>query len=560
MVADNEKPLAKISAKSTADPILRNALRYTISAKEYEALHRYVLSRSRIIKRKLPSVTDFEDFVGVREFDESRNGENACDKGTGWLMTRDEYNVATIRESLRVLLATAIGLKLWDIARRILGMGRERLSKNKSKCSHLRQSLSLATILLLHRLLFRFFNRIRAHLLSSAASPFCKRNKITSKALTSYFAAPIGASLSGLALAIYPAESSRVTISIYVLSRALEFAYNLAEENGWIWKNGRPTWWGSWLLCPVSSGQLLLAFVYDRDCFPKAYGEFILKNSPAYIHNRPNDYPPFLPWPSKYEVINNLAAMSKQKYPKFISPILFPESKPNFPSIAPITNAAHPLITQLSCAVLHPLDHSCLRTYLKNWITVFPQLTRFFTFVFSIFALPRILLRLNKPDSILNVPQVVIGRLMDRILRYSVFVSGAIGTSWASVCLFQSIFSRNFLVEKRYFLGGFLGGLWAWIVRRQARSEFMYSMRASILSCWQIGQKRGWWKSFPGGDILVFIVGLATLNVIFECDKGRGVVNSWMVRSVLSGARGYGWNGTAVVKNPEEQQLKYASS
>lgn len=284
-----------------------------------------------------------------------------------------------------------------------------------------------------------------------------------------------------------------------------------------------------------------------------------MRNSPAYIHNRPDDYPSFLPWPSKYEVINSLAAISKQKYPKYISPILFPDSKPNLPLITPITNAAHPLITQLSCAVLHPLDHSCLRTYLKNWITVFPQLTRFFTFIFSIFALPRILLHLNEPDSILTVPQAVIGRLMDRIFRYSVFVSGAIGTSWASVCLFQSIFSRNFLIEKRFFLGGFLGGLWAWIVRRQARSEFMYSMRASILSCWQIGRKRGWWKSLPGGDILVFIVGLATLNVIFECDKGRGVVNSWMVRSVLSGARGYGWNGTVIEKKSEEPPLKSAS-
>ncbi|KAI6250202.1 hypothetical protein HI914_02120 [Erysiphe necator] len=556
MVAGDEKPLAKLSAKSTADPIIRNALRYTISVKEYETLHRYVLSRSRIVKKNVPSVTAFEDFVGVKENDERENIHSNSEKGIDWLITRDEYNVATIRESVRVLLGTTVGLKLWNTIKRILGMRMERNSKNKSKSMHLRQSLSFAMILLLHRLLFRFFNRLRTYLLTSAAFPFCQRNKITSKMLTSCYAPAIGASLSGLGLAIYPAESSRVTISIYALSRALEFTYNLAEVNGWIWKRGRPTWWGSWLICPVASGQLLLAFVYDRDCFPKAYGEFILKNSPAYVQNRPDEYPTFLPWPSKYDVINSLAAMSQQKYPKFISPILFPESKPNFPSIAPITNTAHPLITQLSCAAIHPLDHSCLRTYLKNWITVFPQLTRFFTLIFSVLALPRIILHLNKPDSILNVPQAVIGRLIDRILRYSVFVSGAVGTTWASVCLFQSIFSRSFLTETRFFLGGFLGGLWAWTVRRQARSEFIYSLRASILSCWQLGRKRGWWKSLPGGDVLVFIVCLATLNVVFECDRGRGVVNSWMVRSALSGARGYGWNGIKIEEKPKEQ-LKY---
>ncbi|KHJ35921.1 hypothetical protein EV44_g1030 [Erysiphe necator] len=415
MVAGDEKPLAKLSAKSTADPIIRNALRYTISVKEYETLHRYVLSRSRIVKKNVPSVTAFEDFVGVKENDERENIHSNSEKGIDWLITRDEYNVATIRESVRVLLGTTVGLKLWNTIKRILGMRMER------KC---------------------------------------------------------------------------------------------------------------------------------------AYGEFILKNSPAYVQNRPDEYPTFLPWPSKYDVINSLAAMSQQKYPKFISPILFPESKPNFPSIAPITNTAHPLITQLSCAAIHPLDHSCLRTYLKNWITVFPQLTRFFTLIFSVLALPRIILHLNKPDSILNVPQAVIGRLIDRILRYSVFVSGAVGTTWASVCLFQSIFSRSFLTETRFFLGGFLGGLWAWTVRRQARSEFIYSLRASILSCWQLGRKRGWWKSLPGGDVLVFIVCLATLNVVFECDRGRGVVNSWMVRSALSGARGYGWNGIKIEEKPKEQ-LKY---
>lgn len=74
-------------------------------------------------------------------------------------------------------------------------------------------------------------------------------------------------------LAVYPADQLRVTIAIYALSRAAEFAYNLAEEEGWIWRKvERPWWWGSWLLFPITSGQLLHAFVFDRDCFPKVCG------------------------------------------------------------------------------------------------------------------------------------------------------------------------------------------------------------------------------------------------------------------------------------------------
>jgi hypothetical protein len=140
---------------------------------------------------------------------------------------------------------------------------------------NLRLSLSLSAILLFHRLLFRFFTRLRAHLLTSDAQPFRKRNPRTSRTLTSKFAPAVGASLAGFMLGVCPSDQLRITIAIYVLSRAAEVTYNLAEDQGWIWgKKGskfeRPWWWGSWMLMPLAGGQLLHAFVFDRDCFPKA--------------------------------------------------------------------------------------------------------------------------------------------------------------------------------------------------------------------------------------------------------------------------------------------------
>lgn len=137
-------------------------------------------------------------------------------------------------------------------------------------------------------------------------------------------------------LAVYPSDQLRLTIAIYALSRAAEISYNLAEEEGWIWgKEGsrweRPWWWGSWLLFPLTCGQLLHAFVFDRDCFPKVYipvnfveeganymkqyGDFILKNSPHYIQYRPEDYPANLPWPNTYNIVDNLAEMARLNYP-----------------------------------------------------------------------------------------------------------------------------------------------------------------------------------------------------------------------------------------------------
>lgn len=86
-----------ISAKSTADPILRNALRYSISAKEYETLHKYIISRSKVLKRNAPTVARVEKLV-------ERSG-------------RDDYNASAVRASLRVFMATAAGLKVWEIVK-----------------------------------------------------------------------------------------------------------------------------------------------------------------------------------------------------------------------------------------------------------------------------------------------------------------------------------------------------------------------------------------------------------------------------------------------------------
>lgn len=136
---------------------------------------------------------------------------------------------------------------------------------------NLRLSLSLSLVLLLHRLLFRFFSRLRSNLLTKDAAPFRRRNPRISKSLTSRLAPAIGASLAGFALGVYPGDQLRLTIAVYVATRSLEFAYSALEQDGWF--QNKPSWWGSWLLMPLACGQLLHAFVFDRDCFPKVlYG------------------------------------------------------------------------------------------------------------------------------------------------------------------------------------------------------------------------------------------------------------------------------------------------
>ncbi|EPE31630.1 hypothetical protein GLAREA_12386 [Glarea lozoyensis ATCC 20868] len=522
----------RVSAKSTADPILRNALRYTISPKEYETLHKFIISRSKVLQRNAPTVARVEKLL-------DRPG-------------RDDYNAAAVRASLRVFLATGAALKAWGaIKERFLGGDKLRGRKASLwKSPNFRLSLSLSAILLLHRILFRFFTRLRAHLLTPEARPFRQRNKRTSRTLTSTLAPAVGASLAGFMLAVYPADQLRVSISIYALSRAAEFAYNHAEDEGWIWgKEGsrweRPWWWGSWLLYPLTCGQLLHAFVFDKDCFPTAYGDFILKYSPQYVQTRPEDYPASLPWPSTRKVVDNLAEVARLNYPPFISPILFPNSTTlpaSLVSISPITSPAHPLIASLTCATLHPSDPSCLRTYLTYWLRVFPSLTRFFTAVFLVLSLPSYKRFYRAPITTLN-------NLASRILLYSSFVAGSIGTSWGAICFFQQLLPRHFLATQRFFLGGMLGGLWGFIVRRQARGEFLQSARASIDSLWKVGRKRGWWRGVRGGDVWLFVCSLMVINVVYERDARS--LRSGVVRKGVSGLRGEGFKDCV-----EEEEMR----
>jgi hypothetical protein len=360
--------------------------------------------------------------------------------------------------------------------------------------------------------------------------------------LTSKLAPAIGSSLAGFFLAVYPGDQLRVTIAIYIMSRALEFYYNYLEELGYF-KN-RPSWFGSWMIMPVACGQLLHAFVFDRDCFPASFGGHILDNSPEYIQKRPSDLPSNTRWPGTHTIVDSLAEMSRQRWPPFVSPILFPNAETlpkRLASISPVTSPAHPAMKSLSCALLHPSDPSCLRTYVQYWIQSFPKIARLFTLLYTVTSLPRYTAFLSSPVSSLN-------GLAKKILSMSLFISGAIGTSWGSICLFQNLLPRTFLSTQRWFLGGFLGGMWAFL-DKGGRSNFLYTARLSIDSLWKVGAKRRWWRGVKNGDVLLFVVSLATVNALYEISPRS--VNSGVARKGLGVLRGEGWVDRAVL--PKEK-------
>ncbi|KAI1204205.1 uncharacterized protein F4807DRAFT_448579 [Annulohypoxylon truncatum] len=565
---------SKSKPRSAVDPVLRNAIRYTISAREYETLHKYVLSRSRLLRKRVPSVNAVERYMegsGIRrgsvtDGDVGKGKENRKEKpANGNADGGDTYNARAIRDSLRVFMATGLGVRAYETVMTRVKAQKEAASPKRKqpfyKSSGLRLSLSLSTILLMYRLLFRFLSRLRAHLLDQSAAPFRNRNPRTTQALTSPYAPAVGASLAGLALGIYPSQQLRVTVAIAAIFRALEFGWNLCEDEGLIWgwkvraggkgvvKRERPWWWGSWMLQPFAFGQLLHAVVFDRESSPVAFVDFIWKSSTTYIHGAPKNLPNGIKWPNAWEIADNLAQMAKLNWPPFVSPTLFPEQE-TLPStlaaVAPLAARAHPLITSLSCATLHPSDPSCLRTYLTFWVRSFPRMGRFFLLFYSVLMLPRYKLLYNSPLYLVN-------RLMSRVLRMSTFATGAISTAWASICFFQTWLPRAFLPTQRFFLGGFLAGLWAWVERKEGRSVFLYSARTSVDSLWKVGVKRRWWRAMKGGDVWVFVLALAITGAVYERDA-RAIRES-RVRKGVSWARGSGFKDWGLEDDDEREEI-----
>ncbi|KAI9752910.1 MAG: hypothetical protein M4579_005429 [Chaenotheca gracillima] len=543
--------------------IQRTFLRYTLSPSEYATIYNTLAARSRrrdgrgaalakAVTRRIPSVEGFERSFGAARPVKRKEGadEGAAASGDGGANGDGDETAAAVRASLRIFAGTWAALGVWEgVKKKVFQRGKTIAQPPRSTLlsPNIRLSLSLSTIFLLHRLLYRFLSVFRGTLLSSEARPFRIRNPRISRVLVSRLAPAVGASLAGSLLAVYPADQLRMTMAIYAITKAVEFAWNRADRAGLV--GWRPWWFGSWMLFPVSCGQLLHAFIFDRDCFPTNFGDFILKYSGNYIQKRPEDYPASLPWPDTHEIVDNLATVAKMNYPPFISPILFPNSNKGLPSaitaIAPVVDPAHPAIKHLTCAMLHPADPSCVRAYLTFYIQAFPRLARFVTILFAVLSLPRY-------RSFLAKPLPSIEALSKSIVRTSLFFAGAIGTSWGSICLLQHLLPRTFLPTQRFFLGGAMGGLWAFLERKGGRGKFTYGARLSVDSAWKVATKHGWVKGVKYGDVWVFVAGLALLNAVYEVDPAA--VDSGPLRKVLGFARGKGY--VDVVAKEKEKDLE----
>lgn len=150
---------SSVTARSTADPILRNALRYTISAREYATLHKYVISRSRALKKRAPTVDTVQRIMEGTRGRTQATGKGGRGKGRGAdgeeekkaIVVRgaDDYNARAIRHSIRVFVATGALMKLWGVVSARLMRKKECVKSRLPTLDSSRQANS--SVVALHR-------------------------------------------------------------------------------------------------------------------------------------------------------------------------------------------------------------------------------------------------------------------------------------------------------------------------------------------------------------------------------------------------------------------------
>ncbi|KAF8578696.1 hypothetical protein K439DRAFT_454140 [Ramaria rubella] len=136
--------------------------------------------------------------------------------------------------------------------------------------------------------------------------------------------------------------SLRRTLAVYVATTA---ATNFGRDSTHR-RHLPPTW----TLILIANSWLLWAFLFQRECFPHRYGDLILRHS-GYGSGEPTENLVHFLQQTKFEI-----------YP---------------PGVLSSTSSTeiqiHPAHTRAVCARLHPTTPSCLRTYVKAWLTQFPQ-------------------------------------------------------------------------------------------------------------------------------------------------------------------------------------------
>ncbi|KAK6539818.1 hypothetical protein TWF694_008667 [Orbilia ellipsospora] len=389
-----------------------------------------------------------------------------------------------------------------------------------SKRLNIRIPLSLSLLLLLHRLCYRTAIRLQSKVSSlnvTLAAPSGKLKKIIMSPMASSFAA----ALSGIVLVSIPSDNARLSISVYIFAKTMEYLSNALYVSGRV-----PWWFGSWLLFPLSFSQLFHTFLTGGESVPYIYKKAITTFPIANESNKRA-----LDTLSTSRRTTQMNEVARLGFPAFHSGILFPQKALNQRETSSVTWEAHPAIVRLSCAIAHPKTVSCFAVYLKYIVQQLGKNSRIFFAIYSISFLSKL-----RSFGIFSLAPIA--DLLRKTIKTSSFVTLAVASSWSAICLLQRIGPKNILNHNSFYISGFLGGLMAFCDREGGHPIFLDAARSAAISWWKVHRNSKYLRRIPSPEAIILIISIATLNILY--DANPNAITSKGARKMIELLRGPG--------------------
>lgn len=386
----------------------------------------------------------------------------------------------------------------------------------------LRAGVSISAISGLYRALYHIFNKVAATLIgetpaidscqvSSSCVEQTQKLHRKRKLIARIIVPALSGLIAGTSYELFP-NIAKSSIALEIAFRSVEYLYNYLDDEGYF--DFKPRILGSWSLFPFAFAQLFHTMIMHPDCGPPLFERLMFKMSFGYIPQVPEGFPEGEAgqWPSARQTVDNLAIISQLKYPKFESPIMFPNSTTlpkELNNIEPVIGRAHPAMKTLTGALMHPSEPSEFRTYTEFILTNTGAVSKYVFALYAIFGL----LRRKRTDSPLYS---VLGSAVVKTIRTTLFIVMTSASAWSGVGLAQQLLSNRLMPVFRYRIIGFLAGLWAFVDQVDGHLRFTYTSRLALMSYWNVLVKQKHVKPIPHGEVALFSIGFALIMTLYD--------------------------------------------
>ncbi|CAN6168189.1 unnamed protein product [Urochloa humidicola] len=319
----------------------------------------------------------------------------------------------------------------------------------------------------------------------------------------------LAGSVAGLAILALDDSSRRRTLSLYLLARLAQCAYNSAKS-----KNKFHFWGSHWrhgdaLLFSLACAQVMYAFVMRPESLPKSYQEFILKTGP--VAN------------PVYKAVReccrggpvDLTALSAYLSSTRSSDLI---NLTTNPSIIP-------------CSVIHPDRASCLA---QNVNVVSSTFKKTFPLYFSLTFVPFVVLRLQK---FLESPAATCWRALVGAVRSTTFLSAFVTLFQAAICLHRKVANKDHKLV--YWFAGLMSGLSILLEKKARRAELaLYVLPRAGDSLWYILINRHLLPNIKNAEVALFCMCMGGIMYFLEYEPDtmapflRGLIRRFLASKI----------------------------